>query len=170
MFQSTHPHGVRPLPREAITSFTCFNPRTRTGCDWVTRDPCIITPVSIHAPARGATRLESRASALREFQSTHPHGVRHPVPDVLLFLSRCFNPRTRTGCDPRKKTKYIQVYIVSIHAPARGATRHPYRLYPHFGVSIHAPARGATGLSITGCVGLIRFNPRTRTGCDSHYS
>ena len=79
--------------------------------------------------------------------------------------SPCFNPRTRTGCDGSYKPR-IQCLIVSIHAPARGATfpsrsllsiptrfqsTHPhgvrrkreYKAYTSF-VSIHAPARGAT--------------------------
>ena len=55
-----------------------------------------------------------------EFQSTHPHGVRHKA---LLFLSvhNCFNPRTRMGCDIQTPSE-LQAWIVSIHAPAWGAT------------------------------------------------
>ena len=99
------------------------------------------------------------------FQSTHPHGVRQPgqydlisaitvsihapawgaterTPDCSI-CARCFNPRTRMGCDrpltpdhfdnigfnPRtrmgcdKSSKFSGVPItVSIHAPAWGAT------------------------------------------------
>ena len=54
-----------------------------------------------------------------------------------------FNPRPRTGSD-FYHTKRGEVNVVSIHAPARGATTdipHPTRKKP---VSIHAPARGAT--------------------------
>ena len=55
-FQPTHPHGVRLIPPgEGEDGGTCFNPRTRTGCD----TPCLIRNrcrlVSTHAPARGAT-------------------------------------------------------------------------------------------------------------------
>jgi len=32
--------------------------------------------VSIHAPARGATKIKRRSSKALEFQSTHPRGVR----------------------------------------------------------------------------------------------
>ena len=34
MFQSTHPHGVRPATT-GLTDYrlNCFNPRTHTGCD-----------------------------------------------------------------------------------------------------------------------------------------
>ena len=33
------------------------------------------------------------------FQSTHPHGVRHPVPSRWYNRRTSFNPRTHTGCD-----------------------------------------------------------------------
>ena len=32
-FQSTHPHGVRPVPSALSVGTESFNPRTRTGCD-----------------------------------------------------------------------------------------------------------------------------------------
>jgi len=56
MFQSTHPCGVRPgsiIQR------------------------CTSTPVSIHAPLRGATSIRLACPTLYpRFQSTHPCGVR----------------------------------------------------------------------------------------------
>ena len=55
------------------------------------------------------------------FQSTHPHGVRL---DLL--------------------NNWYQQQVVSIHAPARGATYPTSFLAPNF----------------------LSFNPRTRTGCD----
>ena len=56
--------------------------------------------VSIHAPARGATKVEKVEANEMMFQSTHPRGVRlHLVmiPGVMMG----FNPRTREGCDQR---------------------------------------------------------------------
>ena len=58
--------------------------------------------------------------------------------------------------------------MVSIHAPARGATMTSWMsgLGSPF-VSIHAPARGATKGSYFIRKGTrFRFNPRTREGCD----
>ena len=55
------------------------------------------------------------------FQFTHPRGVRQP----------------RKSGKPRGM-------IVSIHAPARGATAADHRMQYRLSVSIHAPARGAT--------------------------
>ena len=60
---------------------------------------------------------------------------------------KCFNPRTREGCDlyvPRSFT-YLGV---SIHAPAKGATEHYTNEEGVIVVSIHAPAKGATFLLI----------------------
>ncbi len=121
MFQSTHPHGVRPCSSTHRHQRLCFNPRTRTGCDII------------------SSWIRNIGS---EFQSTHPHGVRHH-PFSFCNPCLCFNPRTRTGCDgwflwsvrrnfcfnPRTRTGCDQSYKieidcadVSIHAPARGAT------------------------------------------------
>ena len=100
----------------------------------------------------------------REFQSTRPHGARlgqqlgfgfdggfNPRArmgrDAMTQLcARCprgFNPRARMGRD-LAAAPTVLVAVVSIHAPAWGATS--ARLSPPNGhrVSIHAPAWGAT--------------------------
>ena len=67
--------------------------------------------------------------------------------DRTAFLKDCtkydFNPRSREGSDWMWSIVMV-VYIISIRAPARGATirqsLHPYS----FPISIRAPARGAT--------------------------
>ena len=78
----------------------------------------------------------------RRFQSTHPHGVRQ-LSMIRVTPSTCFNPRTRTGCD-KVYINQIVKSIVSIHAPARGATLPATQKTVFYSVSIHAPARGAT--------------------------
>ncbi len=98
------------------------------------------------------------------FQSTHPRRVRPAERDGSKGI-RCFNPRTRAGCDliPSSGIPYC---VVSIHAPAQGATPFQPSQYEWRHVSIHAPAQGAT------CTRWLRvdpatgFNPRTRAGCD----
>ena len=57
---------------------TCFNPRTRVGCDW-----------PLMSKARGPLR----------FQSTHPRGVRRGCRQRAGEGGGRFNPRTRVGCD-----------------------------------------------------------------------
>ena len=90
-FQSTHPHGVRPLhPCKAVAiryvsihaptrgatlahfrmafAPSCFNPRTHTGCDsFELLESYQISKVSIHAPTRGATAsgMMRKSSGLR---------------------------------------------------------------------------------------------------------
>ena len=60
--------------------------------------------------------------------------------------------------------------LVSIHAPARGATAAFLHGWKHAKVSIHAPARGATeGGSVTRHL-FCCFNPRSRTGSDARSS
>jgi len=56
--------------------------------------------VSIHAPAWGATDWLQRERIIREFQSTHPHGVRRDSLNIPISPPS-FNPRTRMGCDNR---------------------------------------------------------------------
>ena len=76
------------------------------------------------------------------FQSTRPRGARLGRVSVQSF-SVCFNPRARAGATVGQF--FVGLFgEVSIHAPARGATR-KLRLGSQTRlVSIHAPARGAT--------------------------
>ena len=77
-----------------------------------------------------------------KFQSTLPHGERRKTQTMLKHF-HCFNPRSRTGSDGQALF-WCAVCLVSIHAPARGATQSgPAHIWQR-GVSIHAPARGAT--------------------------
>ena len=119
-----------------------FNPRTRTGCDPSRSALSKSESVSIHAPARGATLRNSCTSSGQEFQSTHPHGVRHTP---FVFPPLCMG--------------------VSIHAPARGATIVLLRKFS--GIVFQSTHPHGVRLINTIASGLMTsFNPRTRTGCD----
>ena len=124
MFQSTHPHGVRPYRAKDGRQHRSFNPRTHTGCDATTE----------------------RETIPLMFQSTHPHGVRlvSELSKGNLFKVSIHAP-TR-GATPQI-TKYIFPVIVSIHAPTRGATNALLEKQQTWSVSIHAPTRGATFLT-----------------------
>ena len=103
-FQSTRPRGAR---REQVAQLL---PHLQ---------------VSIHAPARGATR---------NFEGLNEARI-------------SFNPRAREGRD--NNTSRVRLFDgVSIHAPARGATGIGCRNEACPQVSIHAPARGATRRAI----------------------
>ena len=67
--------------------------------------------------------------ALR-FQSTHPHGVRHGNLGIRNGTDD-FNPRTRMGCD-QIDLMYGYGYVISIHAPAWGATLQGANAFANF--------------------------------------
>ena len=145
LFQSTLPRGERPpclsamvnqsavsihAPTRGATartprsgaSTTSFNPRSHAGSDSVGKDD---TPspstVSIHAPTRGATVLFNRAIGTSLFQSTLPRRER-PSGILAPPTPSGFNPRSHAGSDDIPVVEHIYPVVVSIHAPARGAT------------------------------------------------
>ncbi len=121
--------------------------------------PSSARSVSIHAPARGATPASYCASihAPARGATSRMRGVSAPF--------RRFNSRSRAGSDAGGGARMVLIRwfqftlprgerpsgagfppgadLVSIHAPARGATRSPFSPGV-MRVSIHAPARGAT--------------------------
>ena len=76
-----------------------------------------------------------------------------------------FNPRSREGSDIFR-CQNSQREPISIHAPARGATRQYFHCCLLLHISIHAPARGATRSSALFPVLPVYFNPRSREGSD----
>jgi len=100
----------------------------------------------------------------------------------------CFNPRPREGGDffinvvcnsvelvsihapaqgaTLKIESFGVPFDVSIHAPAQGATMQPPCTLPDDDVSIHAPAQGATISPPSSRSSPSRFNPRPRAGGD----
>ena len=99
------------------------------------------------------------------FQSTLPRGERHFCYRLVHFRDY-FNPRSREGSDPCSAAKGSEsayfnprsregsdgmlaqikgtAKVISIHAPARGATGQSDSVRAVVRISIHAPARGAT--------------------------
>ena len=105
-----------------VPAWSCFNSRTREGCDAVVVDYYL---------SHG------------QFQFTHPRGVRQ-LPDELHpavgAVSIHAPARGATGSRQGERA----MAGVSIHAPARGATIVVVIQLVQLSVSIHAPARGAT--------------------------
>ena len=101
--------------------------------------------ISIHAPARGATRLRRSPRSMRAFQFT-------PLREGRRTLLPGTGRRNNFNSRPCERGDKIQIQrklwkdIISIHAPARGATgRTRFVGLGRYKISIHAPARGATG-------------------------
>ena len=165
-FQSTPPRGGRHEPsqrRPAARPVSIHAPARGATLRGRTTGRSRI--VSIHAPARGATSSQIRAR--RNTMSFNPRP--RAGGDIVAFaehrLSLGFNPRPRAGGDADVDAMG-ELFVVSIHAPARGATPFPCsehsdtefqstpprggqpptdpRRRRTFPVSIHAPARGAT--------------------------
>jgi len=121
-FQSTPLREGRLSSTTTIKAFSAgFNPRPCARGDHVHYYGFCGDAVSIHAPARGATRVRIAIVILCLFQST-PLREGRPEPGI----------------------QSIRKPMVSIHAPARGATGGRTCRYSLWRVSIHAPARGAT--------------------------
>ncbi len=144
-FQSTRPRGARLLGSGQMIIagwFQSTRPRgARLQCTIAVYGGAI---VSIHAPAWGATRCTSRTFPRR----------------------RGFNPRARVGRD--------SVMIVHVPTDGsfqstrpRGARRSERGLIPRSKlVSIHAPAWGATRTRLSEVPSALSFNPRARVGRD----
>ena len=128
MFQSTHPHGVRQISRFEESTGNLFQSTHPHGV----RPLLYVENIgnyefqSTHPHGVRLYRYHPLYSSC-EFQSTHPHGVRLFTEDKCIGKLR-FNPRTRTGCDKHKAVS-TEPLLVSIHAPARGATLHMWLLY-----------------------------------------
>ena len=146
MFQSTHPRGVRRSKGLGSVVGFGFNPRTRVGCDARSRRSRHFFPVSIHAPAWGATVENYICLPCLLFQSTHPRGVR------------------------LNKYHIQYISIVSIHAPAWGATYIVVVTDSRLPVFQSTHPRGVRPYYLLAVSSELGFNPRTRVGCDGFIS
>ena len=143
--------GFNPRPREggdprelsARPPIQRFNPRPREGGDALLPVQLRELPVSIHAPARGATPVHVRPAGSHQFQSTPPRGGRLGSHADRDHACRFQSTPPRGG---RRLTVALNVLS--------------------FPVSIHAPARGATLVRLFGPLETRCFNPRPREGGD----
>ena len=125
------------------------------------------------------------------FQSTHPRGVRPSLCYQSPCRYHCFNPRTRVGCDKKRRrrnssdtefqsthprgVRHIQnlsgflANKVSIHAPAWGATKTSLQKFCTVYVSIHAPAWGATSAAAISAATREAFQSTHPRGVRRYY-
>ena len=121
-------------------------------------------PISIHAPARGATRPVIAIFVPFLFQSTLPRGERRKHRDWLSGLQN-FNPRSREGSDIAYQYR-AQEKQISIHAPARGATSCGSPVLVRYAFQSTLP-RGERLRRFQSMRRASDFNPRSREGSDS---
>ena len=186
-FQSTLPQGER---RHTLLSrkpqINNFNPRSRKGSDAskmddltdairfqstlpqgerhvIRVDDVTSKPISIHAPARGATNKS--IWSCKPIEYFNPRSRKGS--DLELFYNKTtlddFNPRSRKGSDDIASSYPYAMVIISIHAPARGATSIMVAKVEFWIISIHAPARGATvDLTSIACTAPISIHAPAR--------
>ncbi len=149
MFQSTPPRGGRPIASTAAQWHDLFQSTPpRGGRHHGHERACRICCVSIHAPARGATRSDAGWQAgVDEFQSTPPRGGRQPI-RIQLGIAHMFQSTPPRG---GRRCKLLTARSWSTT------------------VSIHAPARGATLRTSPPISEQIGFNPRPRAGGDRRH-
>ena len=98
--------------------------------------------VSTHAPTRGATRTFEKPTKANLFQSTLPHGERR-ISVAVRTLCRRFNPRSHTGSDTSGNRTHQPRHRFNPRSHT-GSDRRGRRDINERDVSIHAPTRGAT--------------------------
>ncbi len=145
-FQSTHPRGVRPPAATGRTGPAGFNPRTREGCD---KDPSGAKDGigGFNPRTREGCDLQDEDERLALVEGGFNPRTREGCDEIArlpMFYNMGFNPRTREGCDAIRRPPSSSgcrfnpctregcdvstpldpshARMVSIHAPARGAT------------------------------------------------
>ena len=127
--------------------------------------PIVLLPISIHAPAWGATRHKDQWRQQDQFQSTLPHGER-PCPSARYpYPWGNFNPRSRMGSDMTSSPRWMRWLNFNPRSrmgsdPLRGGD------VLNLLISIHAPAWGATWATPPCSQASTNFNPRSRMGSD----
>ena len=119
-----------------------FNSRSRVGSDTAGEDMTTLVKVSIRAPAWGATAKRLAIGELYMFRFALPRGERRCRRTVCRHVCR-FDSRSRVGSDFNRLITG-RAAVVSIRAPAWGATPGIWATVWQSRVSIRAPAWGAT--------------------------
>ena len=142
-FQSTLPRWERLqkcIVRLACKKFQSTLPRgERRGSRWLST---LVTTVSIHAPARGAT-LSNNSCAVSAGFNPRSRAGSDERGDRGASLYECFNPRSRAGSDHTQ----------------------PMQRRYHNGFNPRSRA-GSDGRSQKLSKSIISFNPRSRAGSD----
>ena len=107
----------------------------------------VLKPISIHAPAKGAT------CGMIKTTLEHTISIHAPAKGATVhsshgnYFASYFNPRSREGSD-EAALKFVENGKISIHAPAKGATERALETNLTGDISIHAPAKGATQMRL----------------------
>ena len=186
----THPRGVRShIASENQQKHGCSNSRTREGCDQRPQRPRGRARSFNSRTREGCDTVcgNNNRKGLT-FQFTHPRGVR-PSSPCILACGQKFQFTHPRGVRQQNVSAWDEAIFEFQFTHPRGVRRlfrlrgvlelrfqftHPRGVRPgtvavnaiRREVSIHAPARGATDASIIPFRAFVRFNSRTREGCD----
>ena len=112
------------MVRQLSLLLACFNPRTHEGCDCALHFFRLQKKQFQSTHPRGVRlSLSQRLAYLLKFQSTHPRGVRLRLINNELDIFLCFNPRTHEGCD--------SVMLITSDNLLRFQSTHPRGVRPY---------------------------------------
>ena len=166
MFQSTRPNGARQAMTTISTGVREVSIHApawgATSCFRFNSD---LYPVSIHAPAWGATWITSSTSSIVRCFNPRARMGRDCCYNRTNEYIDGFNPRARMGRDVRPPVFVQLISVVSIHAPAWGATS---SLSLSISSALFQSTRphGARPTSQQKTLNICSFNPRARMGRD----
>ena len=166
-FQFTHPGGVRPAWNGTPPARHSFNSRTREGCDGL----FLITRggygrFQFTHPGGVRPFWQEHRPGDRWFQFTHPGGVRLSSSAIFPSPSRCFNSRTREGCDNSFNVGvwHFKVFQFTHPGGVRRSCSCSFVIVNWLFQFTHPGGVRRQRISDGG--GVSCFNSRTREGCD----
>ena len=122
--------------------------------------------LSIHAPAKGATMGRQCVLYITRISIHAPaKGATSHVVKISLSITY-FNPRSREGSDLYNAGLTWRSAKFQSTLPRRERRRRLYKHAHYVQISIHAPAKGATKTANFKLSQFIDFNPRSREGSD----
>ena len=151
---------------EEVAAVENFNPRSREGSD----NNCVLRdgPGSNFNPRSREGSDEAETIKMEAYADFNPRS-REGSDAKRLHLSRVkdnFNPRSREGSDESEQQSEPEAEAFQSTLPRRERPKAGFLPTPLTVISIHAPAKGATFLfSICLCL-FDYFNPRSREGSD----
>mgnify|MGYP006939729698 CR=1 FL=1 len=155
---------------------------------YVVVDSASSVTVSIHAPTWGATNVGCPWGCFREFQSTHPRGVRRSapsmVPDIGSLMFQSTHPRGVRPFDDKLETLHNEFQsthprgvrhksFCSSLISYKFQSTHPRGVRQSILTCIRflqkfqsTHPRGVRLLILIVAIEIFCFNPRTHVGCD----
>ena len=129
--------------REMCSSCADFNPRSREGSDLLIDLPSKITVISIHAPAKGATLIGVKTHLFTGIS------IHAPAKGATFLSTSVLNKLIFQSTLPRRErlwsvVKAVREVLFQSTLPRRERRTCPCTRYSWQRISIHAPAKGAT--------------------------